>query len=241
MSEPLILACIWALGAPVFFRCWAKFLITTADVRRREAIRDAAILAIIWPLVLLGYLILGIGKLLVAGLPVSERERAEEIAALERELLDEPDEGENEPEEPMATLVREALQEAPQPDLTCSRCGCPVVPGRRGHVHVPTLGGPSACSFAVVLVHPKAQILTGDEPVAIPWYFTPEDSLGREAVRRRTEVALSRGMSQREVADLPRDAKYVSRLEFHRALHMGGFKSCTKCHPTGEHIPPEWL
>lgn len=206
MSEPWIIALIWAPGALVYFRHRAKYLITKVNVRRKWAIREAMIMGAIWPFVLVAWIIKGVVALVTAGLPLSERERAEEIAALEREVLDE-----DEPEESLSTLIRVALgapEPAPEP-LRCSRCGCPVVPGRRGHVHVPDLGGPSPCSFATV-----------DE--------TPED---RE-IRRQTErILYGPPLTQREVADLPRDAKYVTRLEFHRALHMGGFKSCTKCHP----------
>lgn len=229
MREILILLGIETAGALVTFRYWAWFLVARKDIPRRTAIREGAILAPFWPFALLGVILYGVYRLVTAGIPTSESERAEEIAALEREVLDEMDEV----EDLMSTIIREALQEPPEAPLTCSRCGCDVVPGRRGHVHVPTLGGPSACSWATVDPESAAMFLTGQEPGATPWYLTPEDSPEREAVRRRTEEALSKGMNQREVADLPRESPWKEfhrqRREIHRRYHSGGFKSCPEC------------
>jgi hypothetical protein len=73
----------------------------------------------------------------------------------------------------------------------CSRCGCPVVPGRIGYVHIPDLGMPSPCDRATI--------------APVPWYLTPEDSPEREEVRRRTEERLRQADEDRATAATMRE------------------------------------
>jgi hypothetical protein len=74
---------------------------------------------------------------------------------------------------------------------TCTRCGCPVVQGRLGYIHIPTLGCPPPCDRATI--------------APVPWYLTPENSPEREAVRRRTDERLRQMDEDRATAATMRE------------------------------------
>jgi hypothetical protein len=106
----------------------------------------------------------------------------------------------------------------------CSRCGCPVVPGRRGYVHIPDLGMPSPCSHATV------------EPV--PWHQTPEGSPERAEVYRRTMEAFEAGPFGRDMdTETMRELQREFPPEEVESVSLDGTVHKLKSTVTGRLIP----
>jgi hypothetical protein len=183
---PLGALVTYVAGYVVTLRRVATRQVRVKGRHRAAAIRIATAAALAWPLLLCGMAAARLHRLTLRGIPESQSEREERIAALEREVLDLPEPAE--PARPMSArlsvhaarlarrVAREAHADAVVRDIlsvtppsgrtwspareaaastTCARCGCPVVPGRSGLVHVPTLAGRSACRAAVAEIPPR--------------------------------------------------------------------------------------
>lgn len=153
MSAWAIGSLVWLIGTLVSFRLEAKHLVIKKNTRRSDAFQNAAVSAPWWPLVLVIWAVVGawwlVKTVLTAGIPESQADRDAREKDLEREVLDTPLED--------AIKAATATEEPPPDTLPegffqyrCARCGCDVVPGRTGYVHVPSLGRRGPCSRAVV-------------------------------------------------------------------------------------------
>lgn len=159
MSEHVwaALALVWVVGMVVSFRLEAKHLIKKKNKRRSQAIEAAAVTAPWWPFLVVGLLVAGglwlVKTVLLAGIPESQADRDARTKELERELevpLEEALKAATATEElPPDTTLGDVLAAAHKDkeklpegffQTRCARCGCDVVRGRVGYVHVPSLG-----------------------------------------------------------------------------------------------------